>query len=143
MNSKLIRNSVVAVAILAVGIFAKGKLSAMATKEEIRDEKIKPRVKVIAVANDTVALPITVYGKLNAAERVDLLAEVSGTFMGGDAPFLEGVAFKKGQVLLQLDNAEATANVMSLKGNFINSVLAILPDVHADYPLLFEARNKQ
>ena len=49
MNSKLIRNSVVAVAILAVGIFAKGKLSAMATKEEIRDEKIKPRVKVIAV----------------------------------------------------------------------------------------------
>ena len=139
MNSKLIRNSVVAVAILAVGIFAKGKLSAMATKEEIRDEKIKPRVKVIAVANDTVALPITVYGKLNAAERVDLLAEVSGTFMGGDAPFLEGVAFKKGQVLLQVDNAEATANVMSLKGNFINSVLAILPDVRADYPEAYQA----
>ena len=91
------------------------------------------------MANDTVALPITVYGKLNAAERVDLLAEVSGTFMGGDAPFLEGVAFKKGQVLLQLDNAEATANVMSLKGNFINSVLAILPDVRADYPEAYQA----
>jgi len=116
MNSKLIRNSVVAVAILAVGIFVKGKLSAMATKEEIRDEKIKPRVKVIAVANDTVALPITVYGKLNAAERVDLLAEVSGTFMGGDAPFLEGVAFKKGQVLLQLDNAEANSECNEFEG---------------------------
>ncbi len=139
MNSKLIRNIVVAVAILAVGIFVKGKLSAMATKEEIRDEKIKPRIKVIEVANDTVALPITIYGKLNAVERVDLLAEVSGTFLGGDAPFLEGVAFRKGQVLMQLDHAEAEANVMSLKGNFINSVLAILPDLNADYPESYQA----
>jgi len=139
MNSKLIRNIVVALAILAIGIFVKGKLSAMSTKEEIREDRIKPRVKVIEVANDTIALPITVYGKLNATERVDLLAEVSGTFFDGDAPFLEGVAFRKGQIMLQLDNAEAQANVMGLKGSFINSVLAILPDLNADYPEAYAA----
>ena len=54
MNSKLIRNIVVALAILAIGIFVKGKLSAMSTKEEIREDRIKPRVKVIEVANDTI-----------------------------------------------------------------------------------------
>jgi RND family efflux transporter MFP subunit len=41
--------------------------------------------------------------------------------------------------MLQLDNAEAQANVMGLKGSFINSVLAILPDLNTDYPEAYAA----
>lgn len=139
MNIKWVRNAIVAVAILVVGLFAKSRFSAMATKEEIKENKITPSVHVISARLDTVEIPLTVYGKLNAVQRVDLLAEVSGNYVGGDKPFLEGNSFRKGQVMIQLDNSEAQANTMSLKGNFINSILSILPDIKQDYPTDYAA----
>lgn len=133
MNKKLIRNIALAVVILIVGLTVKNKLSGMATKVEIKEDKTAPMVNVFSAIPDTVGLSLELYGKLNAVNRVDLLAEVSGSFVGGDRDFLEGMAFKKGEVMIQLDNAEAKANAMSLKGNFINSILGILPDIKMDY----------
>ncbi len=139
MNFKRVRNTVIAVVILALGLVLKSRLANMATKEEIVENTTPPRVLVHAVQPDTVHVPLTLYGKLNATERVDLLAEVSGVFQGGDRPFLEGTRFAKGEVLVQLNNAEAQANAMSLKGNFINALLGVLPDIKADFPEHFEA----
>jgi len=133
MNVKVIRNIIIAVLIIAVSLFVKGKLSGMATKAEIKESKTAPIVNTFTFSSGTVPLPLELYGKLNAVNRVDLLAEVSGSFVGGDRQFLEGVAFQKGEVLIALDNLEATANVMSLKGNFINAVVGILPDIKMDY----------
>lgn len=139
MNIKWVRNAIIAVAILFVGIMVSKRLRSMATKAEIVDNKIAPTLRVKSVELDTVALPLSVYGKLNATQRVDLLAEVSGTFKGGAKPFLEGTSFSKGQTMIQLDDAEAKANVMSLKGNFINALLGILPDIKADYSEAYDA----
>src|SRR6056300_609477 len=133
MNKKLIRNIALAVVILIVGLTVKNKLSGMATKVEIKEDKTAPMVNVFSASPDTVGLGLELYGKLNAVNRVDLLAEVSGSFVGGDRQFLEGVAFQKGEVLIALDNLEAKANAMSLKGNFINSIVGILPDIKMDY----------
>lgn len=133
MNKKLIRNIVLAVVIIAVGIIVKNSLSDMATKVEIKEDKTTPIVNVFKASPDTVGLALELYGKLNAINRVDLLAEVSGSFVGGNRDFLEGTTFKKGEVMIQLDDAEAEANVMSMKGNFINNILGILPDIKMDY----------
>src|SRR6056300_1464906 len=134
MNKKLIRNIALAVVILIVGLTVKNKLSGMATKVEIKEDKTAPMVNVFTASPDTVGLGLELYGKLNAINRVDVLAEVSGSFVGGTRDFLEGKSFRRGEIMIQLDNSEAKANVMSLKGNFINSVLAILPDIKMDYP---------
>lgn len=139
MNIKVVRNAIIAVAILFVGIMVSKRLRSMATKAEIVENKMAPTLRVNAVRLDTVALPLDIYGKLNATQRVDLLAEVSGTFKGGDRPFLEGTTFSKGEVMIQLDDAEAKANVMSLKGNFINALLGILPDIKADFSEQYDA----
>ena len=139
MNIKVIRNIIIAVLILVVGVFVKKTLSGMATKAEIKESKTAPVVNTFTFTPQTVALPLELYGKLNAENRIDLLAEVSGSFVGGDRPFLEGVSFSKGEVMIQLDNAEAKANVMSLKGNFINSIVGILPDIKMDYNESYEA----
>ena len=134
MSKKLIRNIVLAVVILIVGLVLKNKLSGMATKVEIKEDKTAPLVNVFTASPDTVGLGLELYGKLNAINRVDVLAEVSGSFVAGTRDFLEGKSFRRGEIMIQLDNSEAKANVMSLKGNFINSVLAILPDIKMDYP---------
>lgn len=136
---KWVKNAIIAIAILGIGIMIFGRLKAMATKEEIKVDRRKLEVKVMTAHLERIELPITVYGKLNAAQRTDLLAEVNGMFNGGDHPFLEGRTFKAGEVLIQLDNAEAKANAMSVKGNFINALLGVLPDINQDYRDQYEA----
>ena len=136
---KWVKNAIIAIAILVVGIMISGRLKSMATKEEIKVDRRKLEVKVMTANLQSIELPITVYGKLNAAQRTDLLAEVNGTFKGGDHPFLEGRTFKAGEVLIQLDNAEAKANAMSVKGNFINALLGVLPDINQDYSGQYKA----
>ena len=138
MNKKILRNIVLAVFIIIGGFMVMNILSGMAKKVEIQEDRSAPRVKVFEANPDTVDLSLNLYGKLNAVNRVDLLAEVSGTYQGGTRSFLEGTFFKKGEVLLQLDNAEAEANMKSLKGNYINSILGILPDIKMDYPLDYD-----
>ena len=112
---KRVRNAIVAVLILAVGILGLKQLGGRSQKGEIKEEKAKMRVRTVVAEVDTIALPLAVYGKLTAAQRADILAEVTGIFRSGDRPFLEGTSFKKGAVMLQLDDAEAQANAMSAK----------------------------
>ena len=105
----------------------------MSTKEEIKEDNIKLQVRVLDAELDTVALPLTVYGRLNAANRADLLAEVSGTFKGSDRAFLEGTRFSKGETIIRLDDSEARANAMSER-QLYQCAAAILPDLNQDYP---------
>ena len=130
---KRVRNAIIAVLILAVGIIGLKQLGGRSQKGEIKEEKAKMRVRTMMATLDTIDLPLTVYGKLTAAQRADLFAEVTGTFKTGDKPFLEGTSFSKGAIMLQLDDAEAKANAMSAKGNFINALLGVLPDLNQDY----------
>src|SRR5210317_687245 len=69
---KWVKNAIIAAAILAVGLFVSKTLGGMSTKEEIKEDNIKLQVRVMDAKLDTVALPLTVYGRLNAANRADL-----------------------------------------------------------------------
>ena len=95
MNKKLIRNIALAVVIIIVGLTVKNKLSGMATKVEIKEDKSAPMVNVFSASPDTVGLSLELYGKLNAVNRVDLLAEVSGSFVGGDRDFSRARPLRK------------------------------------------------
>ena len=88
MSKKLIRNIVLAVVILIVGLVLKNKLSGMATKVEIKEDKTAPLVNVFTASPDTVGLGLELYGKLNAINRLDVLSEVSGSFVAGTRDFL-------------------------------------------------------
>ena len=90
---KWVKNVIIAAAILAVGLLISKTLGSMSTKEEIQEDLQKLQVTVFSADLDTIELPLTIYGKLNAAQRTDLLAEVSGTFKSGKHPFEEGTSF--------------------------------------------------
>ncbi len=135
---KWVKNVIIAAAILGAGLLISKTLGSMSTKEEIQEDLQKLQVTVFSADLDTIELPLTIYGKLNAAQRTDLLAEVSGTFKSGKHPFEEGTSFLQGETIIGLDDSEARANTMSVKGNFINALLAILPDLAQDYPLDYD-----
>jgi len=107
-------------------------------------EKAKPKpasikgVNVIVVDNTSVPVNIQVDGKINARNKISIFAEVNGVLQNGPKKFEEGVRFKKGETLLNLESSEARSAFLSAKSNYVNTLSQALPDIKLDYPQSFE-----
>jgi len=73
-------------------------------------------------------------GKLIPSERIDLFAEVGGKAQWGAHPFKSGIAFQKGELLLQIDDREFRNSLIARKSQAKSVLAAMLADVKLDYP---------
>lgn len=91
-------------------------------------------VRVLSATNGPARIPIPVQGRLTAIDRVDLYAEVSGVAMDGDHPLKEGYRFRKGEVLLRLDDREARLALQGQRSALLTSLAQVLPDIQIEFP---------
>ena len=98
-------------------------------------------METTAVTNTTLNATLGVQGRLRAYNKIALFAEVGGTVRETGRPFKEGTYFKKGQVLLRIDNEEARLSLQSQKATLMNAVATIMPDLKIDYPESFATWN--
>ena len=80
--------------------------------------KVLPRVEVVALASQSLSLSVESQGTVQARTVTDLTAEVSGVIESVEAKLFAGSFFKKGDVLLTIDNVEyvaALANAKSIR----------------------------
>ena len=68
---------------------------------------------------------------------MDLYAEVSGIAKYGAAAFKSGNSFRKGQVLIQIDDSEFRSGLISSKSQFLSSIAQVMPDIKIDFPDYF------
>jgi membrane fusion protein (multidrug efflux system) len=125
--------------LLVLGFLGKNILSNRAKMPTKTDEGIQKRmvaVKEIVVGEIPIEIGIT--GKLIAKEKIELFSEVNGRFMQGQRDFREGVAYSKGEVLVQIDDDEIRFNLKSAKSAFQNLLVQVLPDLKLDYPEAFD-----
>lgn len=92
------------------------------------------QVQQIEVKNGLVRLQISLQGRLQALERIDLFAEVQGVMREGNTAFRAGNRFQKGDLLMLVDPAEARAALVAQRSQFINNLSQVLPDIQLDYP---------
>ena len=97
------------------------------------EPEVKKYVKTVKVAYTTVPTEITAYGRVRAAESLDLIAEKSGRMSQVSVRLKEGISFRKGDLLFKIDDTEARLNLQSQKSNFLRDLAAILPDLKIDY----------
>lgn len=100
------------------------------------------QVQQIEVKNGSIRLQISIQGRLQALERIELFAEVQGVMREGTTPFRSGNRFASGSVLMMLDPAEARAALVAQRSQFINSLSQVLPDIQLDYPAEADAWKK-
>lgn len=133
---------VIGLLIIGLGYFVSDKLGLMKQDPPKRDipERIK-EVEVRTVNNANLDAKLSVQGRLQAYNKIDLYAEVGGTVRETGKPFKEGTYFKEGQVLLRIDNNEARYNLQAQKATLMNSVANIMPDLKIDYPESFSDWN--
>lgn len=141
MKNKNIRRyfTVILAAMLILGgIGLKNILAAQKTMPSQKSESEAINVSTEVVMNTEQMSEIDVVGKLNSKNRFDVYMEVTGKLLKGRRLFKEGVAFRKGEVLLALDNTDSKLNMYAQKSSFQSTIVQLLADVKLDYPSEYE-----
>ena len=94
-------------------------------------------VSTIDVNIDNIQLKVPVIGKLLARNHVQIYAEVGGILEQGQKQFLEGISFKKSEVLLSINSKDAEYNLMSQRSTLLTQVAQLLPEMKFDFPESF------
>ena len=98
----------------------------------------KPIVLVREINNAHVGLEVSVLGTLEAHEKVEVFAEVSGILEKSDRPFLEGVTYSKGDVMLSIKDDKYRVSLYSARSNLMNQIAGLLPEMKFDFPNSYE-----
>lgn len=114
----------------------------LASKKELPPQRPKPvvknYVKVRPVSYSKMPVEIEAFGRLNSLQQINLIPEVGGKLLRGQVALKEGAVFRKGQVLIKIDDAEETLTLQSRKSNFLSLLASILPDIKIDFSDSFD-----
>ncbi len=126
---------VLGILIIVGAVFANKRLS---SKKEPppRKQRIVPAKQVSSqkVNNESIGTSIPIYGRLAAYQKLDIVSEVNGRLLSDVRPIKQGNYYKKGDVLIRLDNRENQANILAQKSALLNQISQILVDLKLDYP---------
>ncbi len=121
--------------ILAAGFVAMRLLISM--KEEPPKQPTITRPKIVAsqvVELRDIQSQITAYGRLQSAQPITLFSEVSGEILQGNIPFQPAQAFRKGDLLLKIDDRQIRLDINTAKSEFLNALASVLPELKVDFP---------
>lgn len=119
---------------MVLGVFASRYIASF--KENSERKAPPPAIRsteYVEVKNGSLKGEIPITGKLEAKDRIEIYAEVSGNLLASSSNFKEGNKFSAGTALLQIDNSEALLNLQSQRSNFLSTLTRILPDLKLDY----------
>jgi len=124
--------------IAVVAIAAKLSIDQFKKIEESKKKKkvfseYKIRTNILEVQNQSYPAKVKFTGRVKSIDRIDLFAEVSGVLKTTKPKFKEGNHFRKGQILVQLDNTEMRFQLIAQKSLFVNAITKLIPDLRVDY----------
>lgn len=97
-------------------------------------KEIKRYVKAQKISYRDIESQVAGAGRLSSMQEVDVITEVQGKILAGDAPLKKGQAFKKGDLLFRIYDQEAQLGLMARKSKFLNAIANMLPDLKVDFP---------
>ena len=104
-------------------------------KKEAEDKEILTFDKVVDVINvnpSTHHAKISLTGHVQAIDKLALFSEVSGTLINAD--FKEGVSFKSGTTLININSTEFKNSLKAQKSSFVSQVAGVMGDLKSDFP---------
>lgn len=126
---------VIVLATIGIGYFFLHFLSSF--REEQPRKKPAPVVKVVeseVIFPRDLVSEIEAMGKVRTAQPVILYSEVAGILIKGDINFTTGSVFRKGDLLISIDDRQMIAELNTLKSDLMNSVSLVLPEIKLDFP---------
>ena len=125
----------ITVGIIVIGVLISSVLSNQ--KESLKRTAIpenKKEIKTIKIENEDMNTNISTSGRLTAFNKIEIYAEVSGVLDKNSIRFKEGNTFKKGEILVQIDDQVYRNNLLAQKSSLLNQLTLLLPDLKIDFP---------
>ena len=138
MKRQLIISIVGFVLILALGFIAfKGMTSGKTKEPATQNFEVTKYVKVIIVDYSDNQFRLSTNGRLNAKNSIEIFSEVQGMMKSGTANFKVGSSFRKGSVLISIDDEEFRLQLLTQKSEYLNLLAMAMPDIKTDFPQSF------
>ena len=132
---KNVLRALAGLAILAVGVFVMNGLIGMKETPPVKPRPAVARtVKVLSAAPGLLTPTVGIEGRVQALNRMTVLSEVSGMLPTGGKEFREGVRFRKGAVMLRLEDGEWRANLVAQRSQWLQLLAGSLADIAVDFP---------
>jgi len=123
---------------MAISVFIAVFLIKNQSQKKPKNAKTTKTVIVDVVKNQTIPIRINSSGSLVAKNKIEIYSEVQGVLNIGKKDFKAGTFYGKDEIVLSINTDEHLANLRSLKSNFHNSLLLIMPDIKVDFPSEYE-----
>lgn len=123
--------------IIVFAIFIAKHIIDSNVKEKPENTNAEKPVMVYRVENSTIPVKLSTNGTVSALNKFEIFSEVEGVFLESSKHFRPGQYYKKGELLLQINNREFVANVQAVKSSFYSSLSSIMPDLRLDYPEIY------
>lgn len=134
------KNILIAQNLLLLGLVFVFWLMGYSLQKESSQGKKSPIVKdyekyveVDEVHLSNIKSKIHAYGRIQAAQTIDLTSEVQGKILSGSVLLKSGQNFKKDELLLRIDDQEIQLGIQAKKSSFLNKVATLLPDMKIDF----------
>jgi multidrug efflux pump subunit AcrA (membrane-fusion protein) len=140
MNKRTLTIILIPIGIVVAGVLVMNMLLGM--KENPPRRAPEPRARIVdarVVELGTVAADIIAYGTVTTAQPVEVYAEVAGLLGPGDVPFQPAQTFRRGDILLRVDDREVQLERRSAISELLNALANVLPEIKVDFPDEFGA----
>ena len=134
-------SAIISFLILIVGGFVSQKFKAKKTST-VSEEPVKQELIVVESAQfqkEDLPSSINIDGRINAVEKIDIAAEVTGRLIPIERTWRQGSYFKKGELLFKVDSEDERYNLFAQRSNLLNAITQIMPDLKFDFPEAFDS----
>jgi multidrug efflux pump subunit AcrA (membrane-fusion protein) len=77
---------------------------------------------------------VIAYGRLTSSQPIEIYSEVNGILEKGSLDFRPGQTFKKGDLLIKVDDRQMRLDISSAKSDLLNALASVLPEIRVDFP---------
>ncbi len=99
----------------------------------------KSDLNILTVSKGNKKRSANISGRVIPKNTTQLFAEVQGQILSQGVLFKPGVAFNKGDLLVQIEHQEFKLNLEAQRSAFLNTLTTIMPDMKSDYPDNYQA----
>ena len=130
---------IIPASILIAGILLMVFFLNFKSEPQKRERVIRPKtVQAKIVELENIHSEITAYGRLASSQPGLLYSEVAGILEKGSISFQSASSFKKGDLLIKVDDRQIKFDLNSTKSDFLNALATVLPEIKVDFPDEFE-----
>ncbi len=108
---------------------------------DMREQPVRrdpvPQVRLVSVkpvVPTVVSADISAFGRVVSGRPVEIVSEVPGTLLQGDIRFQPAAQFRKGDLLIRVDDRQARLDLNSIKSDLMNALATVLPEIKVDFP---------